>query len=109
MYWYQQGWPSWVMCTSNIGTTSLKYVDLSFAYLFTGPLSDNRLAVALWNRCSKVETITASWAALGFESGIHVSVRDLWTVHFHSIYNIFLCTVDRLHPPMGFGRSVNPK
>ncbi|QCD91272.1 alpha-galactosidase [Vigna unguiculata] len=37
-----------------------------------------RLVVALWNRCSKVATITASWEALGLESGIHVSVRDLW-------------------------------
>jgi len=39
-----------------------------------------RLVVALWNRCSKVATITASWEALGLESGIHVSVRDLWQV-----------------------------
>ncbi|XP_061368033.1 alpha-galactosidase 3 isoform X2 [Gastrolobium bilobum] len=46
--------------------------------VWAGPLSGNRLVVALWNRCSKVATITASWKALGLESGIHVSVRDLW-------------------------------
>ncbi|KEH35562.1 alpha-galactosidase-like protein [Medicago truncatula] len=72
--------------------------------VWAGPLSGNCLAVALWNRCSRVATITALWAALGLESGIHVSVRNLWTVHFHSIYSIFLCTVDQLHPSMGFGR-----
>ncbi|GAU24464.1 hypothetical protein TSUD_319410 [Trifolium subterraneum] len=46
--------------------------------VWAGPLSGNRLAVALWNRCSKAANITASWEALGLESGIHVSVRDLW-------------------------------
>ncbi|KAJ1382596.1 Glycosyl hydrolase, all-beta [Sesbania bispinosa] len=45
--------------------------------VWAGLLSGNRLVVALWNRCSKVTTITASWKALGLESGIHVSVRDL--------------------------------
>ncbi|KAI5405250.1 Alpha-galactosidase 3 [Lathyrus oleraceus] len=48
------------------------------AQVWAGPLSGNRLAIALWNRCSKVATITASWASVGLESGIHVSVRDLW-------------------------------
>ncbi|RDY07029.1 Alpha-galactosidase 3 [Mucuna pruriens] len=46
--------------------------------VWAGPLSGNRLVVALWNRCSNVATITASWEAVGLESGIHVSVRDLW-------------------------------
>ncbi|KAK7317025.1 hypothetical protein RJT34_00904 [Clitoria ternatea] len=46
--------------------------------VWAGPLSENRLVVALWNRCSKVDTVTASWDALGLESGIRVSVRDLW-------------------------------
>jgi len=57
-------------------------LDFTFTSLqvWAGPLSGNRLVVALWNRCSKVATITASWEALGLESGIHVSVRDLWQV-----------------------------
>ena len=57
-------------------------LDLTFSSLqvWAGPLSGHRLVVALWNRCSKATTITASWDALGLESGIHVSVRDLWQV-----------------------------
>jgi len=59
-------------------------LNLDFTFtsvqVWAGPLSGNRLAVALWNRCSKVATITASWQALGLESGVHVSVRDLWQV-----------------------------
>ncbi|XP_068328745.1 alpha-galactosidase 3-like isoform X2 [Pyrus communis] len=46
--------------------------------VWAGPLSGDRLTVALWNRCSKAETITATWEVLGLESGISVSVRDLW-------------------------------
>lgn len=48
--------------------------------VWAGPLSGNQLVVALWNRCSQVATITVAWEALGLESGIHVSVRDLWQV-----------------------------
>ena len=46
--------------------------------VWAGPLSGDRLAVALWNRCSNATTITASWNTIGLESGIRVSVRDLW-------------------------------
>ncbi|XP_065870513.1 alpha-galactosidase 3 isoform X2 [Euphorbia lathyris] len=46
--------------------------------VWAGPLSGHRLAVVLWNRCSKSATITAQWDALGLESGTSVSVRDLW-------------------------------
>ncbi|KAF2319261.1 hypothetical protein GH714_014295 [Hevea brasiliensis] len=46
--------------------------------VWAGPLSRNRLVVALWNRCSKAATITARWDVLGLESGTIVSVRDLW-------------------------------
>ncbi|OMO89993.1 Glycoside hydrolase, clan GH-D [Corchorus olitorius] len=46
--------------------------------VWAGPLSGNRLVVALWNRCSKAATITAKWEALGLESSTSVSVRDLW-------------------------------
>ncbi|KAK7282428.1 hypothetical protein RIF29_11182 [Crotalaria pallida] len=48
------------------------------AEVWAGPLSGHRLVVAFWNRCSKVATITASWTAIGLESGIQVSIRDLW-------------------------------
>ncbi|XP_054798207.1 alpha-galactosidase 3 isoform X2 [Prosopis cineraria] len=46
--------------------------------VWAGPLSGNRLVVALWNRCSEVSTITASWDLLGLDYSIHVSIRDLW-------------------------------
>ncbi|XP_060181719.1 alpha-galactosidase 3 isoform X2 [Lycium barbarum] len=46
--------------------------------VWAGPLSGNRLAMVLWNRCSKAATITAKWGAIGLEPSISVSVRDLW-------------------------------
>ncbi|GFQ04403.1 alpha-galactosidase [Phtheirospermum japonicum] len=46
--------------------------------VWAGPLSGQRLAIVLWNRCSKTATITAKWAALGLESSISVSIKDLW-------------------------------
>ncbi|CAL5404736.1 unnamed protein product [Camellia sinensis] len=46
--------------------------------VWAGPLTGQRLAVALWNRCSKAATITAAWGALELESSTSVSVRDLW-------------------------------
>ncbi|KAL3653398.1 Alpha-galactosidase 3 [Castilleja foliolosa] len=46
--------------------------------VWAGPLSGQRLAVVLWNRCSKTATITAKWTALGLESSISVSIKDLW-------------------------------
>lgn len=46
--------------------------------MWSGPLSGDRMVVALWNRCSEQATITASWDAIGLESTISVSVRDLW-------------------------------
>lgn len=45
---------------------------------WAGPLSGNRLAVALWNRCSSAALITAEWNVLGLQSSVSVSVRDLW-------------------------------
>lgn len=38
------------------------------------------MVVTLWNRCSYTTTITATWPALGLESSIRVSIRDLWKV-----------------------------
>ncbi|XP_058207361.1 alpha-galactosidase 3 [Rhododendron vialii] len=46
--------------------------------VWAGPLTGHRIAVVLWNRCSKAATITAAWGALGLESSTSVSVRDLW-------------------------------
>ncbi|KAL7107530.1 hypothetical protein ACP275_06G060300 [Erythranthe tilingii] len=46
--------------------------------VWAGPLSGQRLAVVLWNRCSKTGTVTTKWASLGLESSTSVSIKDLW-------------------------------
>ncbi|XP_042489133.1 alpha-galactosidase 3 [Macadamia integrifolia] len=46
--------------------------------VWAGPLSGNRLVVALWNRCSETVTITANWEVLGLDQTVSVSIRDLW-------------------------------
>lgn len=46
--------------------------------VWSGPLTGDRMVVALWNRCSKRATITATWDMIGLESTVSVSVRDLW-------------------------------
>uniref|UniRef100_A0A1J3GUB1 Alpha-galactosidase n=1 Tax=Noccaea caerulescens TaxID=107243 RepID=A0A1J3GUB1_NOCCA len=46
--------------------------------VWSGPLSSDRMVVALWNRCSEPATVTASWDMIGLESSLSVSVRDLW-------------------------------
>ncbi|KAM0950543.1 putative alpha-galactosidase [Dioscorea sansibarensis] len=46
--------------------------------VWAGPLSNNRLVVALWNRCSKSVKVVAKWSDIGLNSSTKVSVRDLW-------------------------------
>ncbi|CAN1858321.1 Alpha-galactosidase 3 [Linum perenne] len=46
--------------------------------VWAGPLSDHRMAVVLWNRCSEAANITAQWDVIGLEASTSVSVRDLW-------------------------------
>ncbi|XP_072982698.1 alpha-galactosidase 3-like [Typha latifolia] len=46
--------------------------------VWAGPLSKNRLVVALWNRCSEVVTITAKLETLGLDATATFSVRNLW-------------------------------
>jgi alpha-galactosidase len=48
--------------------------------VWAGPLSDNRLAVVLWNRSSSKAIVTASWSDLGLEPGTSIDARDLWEV-----------------------------
>eukprot|EP00262_Sarcandra_glabra_P005383 TRINITY_DN1690_c0_g1_i1.p1 TRINITY_DN1690_c0_g1~~TRINITY_DN1690_c0_g1_i1.p1 ORF type:complete len:428 (+),score=62.57 TRINITY_DN1690_c0_g1_i1:79-1362(+) len=52
--------------------------DDGCSQVWAGPLSRNRLVVALWNRCLEAVTITAKWETLGLDSTTKVSVRDLW-------------------------------
>ncbi|XP_062189714.1 alpha-galactosidase 3 isoform X2 [Phragmites australis] len=46
--------------------------------VWAGPLSGNRLAVALWNRCSETGNITMKLPAVGLDGSSAYSVRDLW-------------------------------
>ena len=48
--------------------------------VWAGPLSGNRLAVALWNRCSETANITMKLPAVGLDESAAYSVRDLWKV-----------------------------
>lgn len=62
----------------------------SIFQVWAGPLTENRVAVALWNRCSKAATITAAWGTLGLESSTSVSVRDLWKVRTFAFIDIHI-------------------
>ncbi|XP_072960461.1 alpha-galactosidase 3-like [Typha angustifolia] len=46
--------------------------------VWAGPLSKNRLVVALWNRCSEAVTITSKLETLGLDATATFSVRNLW-------------------------------
>ncbi|KAG6476934.1 hypothetical protein ZIOFF_066184 [Zingiber officinale] len=46
--------------------------------VWAGPLSESRVVVALWNRCSEVVTITVSWEILGLDIAASFSLRDIW-------------------------------
>ncbi|KAL6657194.1 hypothetical protein ACP70R_004974 [Stipagrostis hirtigluma subsp. patula] len=46
--------------------------------VWAGPLSGNRLVVALWNRCSETANITMNLPAVGLDGSSAYSVRDLW-------------------------------
>ena len=48
--------------------------------MWAGPLSKGRVALLLWNKSDKTDTINASWSDLGIENGTPVIVRDLWKV-----------------------------
>ncbi|KAF3786935.1 Alpha-galactosidase 3 [Nymphaea thermarum] len=46
--------------------------------VWAGPLSGERLVVALWNRCDNSTAITVEWDTIGLENATAVSIRDLW-------------------------------
>ncbi|KAK2402317.1 alpha-galactosidase [Trifolium repens] len=45
---------------------------------WAGPLSENKVALVLWNRSSSKATITASWSDIGLEPETIVDARNLW-------------------------------
>ena len=46
--------------------------------VWAGPLSGGRIAVALFNRSPGMDSITATWAAIGANAGQAYAVRDIW-------------------------------
>ncbi|XP_007036954.2 PREDICTED: alpha-galactosidase [Theobroma cacao] len=47
--------------------------------VWAGPLSDNKVAVVLWNRGSRKANVTALWSDIGLQPTVAVKARDLWT------------------------------
>ena len=50
--------------------------------VWAGPLSNNKVAVILWNRSSSKAKVTASWSDIGLKPGTSVKARDLWAVRY---------------------------
>lgn len=46
--------------------------------VWAGPLSNNRVAVVLWNRGGSKAAITAYWSDIGLKPATLVNARDLW-------------------------------
>ncbi|KAJ7536375.1 hypothetical protein O6H91_12G066600 [Diphasiastrum complanatum] len=46
--------------------------------VWAGLLSEGRITVLLWNRCSISGSIIAQWQYVGLQPGTVVTVRDLW-------------------------------
>ncbi|OMO72756.1 Glycoside hydrolase, family 27 [Corchorus capsularis] len=60
----------------NSKSNCVAYLNLVWA----GPLSNNRIAVVLWNRSSQYANVTALWTDIGLEPTAAVKARDLWAV-----------------------------
>jgi len=50
--------------------------------VWAGPLSNNKVAVVLWNRSSSNATVTANWSDIGLKPETIVDARDLWEVRY---------------------------
>ncbi|KAF5749958.1 alpha-galactosidase-like [Tripterygium wilfordii] len=46
--------------------------------VWSGPLTNKRIAMVLWNRGSSQSNITANWSDIGLESSTVVDARDVW-------------------------------
>ncbi|XP_019458338.1 PREDICTED: alpha-galactosidase-like isoform X1 [Lupinus angustifolius] len=62
----------------NLGVQGKKVKSMDGLEVWAGPLSDNKVAVVIWNRNSYTATVTASFSDIGLESGTSVDARDLW-------------------------------
>jgi alpha-galactosidase len=46
--------------------------------VWAGPLTNGRIAVAMFNRSPSTDSITATWAAIGAKPGASYDVLDIW-------------------------------
>ncbi|KAF7820279.1 alpha-galactosidase-like [Senna tora] len=67
-----------LLTNNKLGVQGRKVKGDAGLEVWAGPLSDNRVAVVLWNRSSSKATVTASWSDIGLEQGKVVDARDLW-------------------------------
>eukprot|EP00253_Pinus_taeda_P012434 PITA_12434 len=61
-----------------LGVQGKKVSQQGHLEVWAGPMSNNRVAVILWNRGSSQAAITASWGDIGLPSNALVQARDLW-------------------------------
>lgn len=62
----------------SLGVQGKKVNENGSLEVWAGPLSGNRVVVALWNRGDSESLITAQWSDIGLSSSSVVQVRDLW-------------------------------
>ncbi|KAG5013173.1 hypothetical protein GLYMA_09G160400v4 [Glycine max] len=62
----------------KLGVQGKKVKSTNDLEVWAGPLSNNKVAVILWNRSSSKAKVTASWSDIGLKPGTSVEARDLW-------------------------------
>ncbi|RHN52890.1 Alpha-galactosidase [Medicago truncatula] len=62
----------------KLGVQGKKVKSNNDLEVWAGPLTNNKVAVILWNRSSSNATVTASWLDIGLKSETIVDARDLW-------------------------------
>ncbi|KAJ6857825.1 alpha-galactosidase-like [Populus alba x Populus x berolinensis] len=62
----------------KLGVQGKKVKNNGDLEVWAGPLSNNKIAVVLWNRGSSRATVTAYWSDIGLDPITTVNARDLW-------------------------------
>eukprot|EP00253_Pinus_taeda_P000784 PITA_00784 len=62
----------------SLGVQGKKVSKQGDLEVWAGPLSNNEVAVILWNRSGSQASITAKWVDIGLPSDAAVEARDLW-------------------------------
>ncbi|KAG6741166.1 hypothetical protein POTOM_056655 [Populus tomentosa] len=64
----------------KLGVQGKKVKNNGDLEVWAGPLSNNKIAVVLWNRGSSRATVTAYWSDIGLDPTTTVNARDLWAL-----------------------------